>query len=107
MSHEKIERNLRILIDLSAGEREQEVAEKYRIRQQVVHKAAETTAKKIIRDEQIQYLSLRGALTQYLEIPEIAKYMLTRLQQLKRGTRPPKKLTPQNIKFFFEEKNLQ
>ncbi len=89
---EKTERNLRILIHLSEGAKEEEEAIRNNIRQPAVHNAAQTIIRKLIDDEQINYLSVRGALIQQPEITEIAKSALERLQQLRqRGIKPPHK----------------
>lgn len=94
---EKTERNLKIILDLSEGSKEEEIARKNHVKQSVVHIAAERTIRKLlIDDEQINYLSVRAVLIQKPEIKEIAKSALERLEQMKlRGLKLPHKLTRQ------------
>lgn len=94
MSREKIERNLRIVIHLAEGAREEREAERNKIRQQAVNVIAERTIRKLIDNDQINYLSVRGALIKQPEIAEIAKSALERIQQLKqRKIKLPHKIT--------------
>ncbi len=104
MSREKIERNLRIVIHLAEGAREEREAERNKIRQPAIHLIAERTIRKLIDNEQVNYLSVRGAIINQPEIAELAKAALERVQQLKqRRIKLPHKLTPE---IFQTIKNL-